>query len=81
MSESGTQVYQITRADHCVIACADAWRSDGEIIASPTGIVPTVGARLARATFAPDLVLTDGQAYQVRGTWGLEDSPPSEIEG
>ncbi|WNF26497.1 CoA-transferase [Streptomyces sp. C11-1] len=51
-----------TRAEHCVIACAEAWRGDGEVLASPMGAVPSVGARLARLTFAPELLLTDGEA-------------------
>lgn len=52
----------ITRADHCVVACADALRGSGEILVSPFGIVPPIAARLARATFEPDIVLTDGEA-------------------
>jgi acyl CoA:acetate/3-ketoacid CoA transferase beta subunit len=51
-----------TRADYCAIACAEAWRENGEVLASPMGLVPTVGARLARLTFSPDLMLTDGEA-------------------
>jgi acyl CoA:acetate/3-ketoacid CoA transferase beta subunit len=51
-----------TRADVCVVACAEAWRGDGAILASPMGLVPSLGARLARLTFAPDLLLTDGEA-------------------
>jgi len=49
----------------CVVACAEAWRGDGEILASPIGVVPSVAARLARATFAPDLLMTDGIASLV----------------
>ena len=52
-----------TRADHCVVACAEAFRGDGEIVASPMGTVPRLGALLAKATFEPDLLLTDGEAY------------------
>ncbi|MER5939717.1 CoA-transferase [Streptomyces sp. NPDC001928] len=55
-----------TRAEYCVIACAEAWRGGGEILASPMGLIPSVGARLARLTFAPDLLLTDGEATIVR---------------
>ena len=44
-------------------ACAEAWRGDGAILASPMGLIPSLGARLARLTFAPDLLLTDGEAY------------------
>ncbi|MEV4785206.1 CoA-transferase [Streptomyces tuirus] len=55
-----------TRAEYCVIACAEAWRDDGEVLASPMGPIPSIGARLARLTFAPDLLLTDGEALLVR---------------
>ncbi|MEU3313972.1 CoA-transferase subunit beta [Streptomyces sp. NPDC001591] len=54
-----------TRAEYCVIACAEAWRGDGEVLASPMGPVPSFGARLAKRTFAPDLLLTDGEAMLV----------------
>jgi acyl CoA:acetate/3-ketoacid CoA transferase beta subunit len=52
----------MTRADVCVVACAEAWRGDGAVLASPTGLIPRLGARLAQLTFAPDLLLTDGEA-------------------
>jgi len=55
----------ITLAETCVIACAEAWRGDGEILASPIGVIPTLGARLAALTFEPDLVYTDGDAVQL----------------
>ncbi|MEU0205580.1 CoA-transferase subunit beta [Streptomyces canus] len=55
----------VTRAEYCVIACAEAWRGDGEVLASPMGLVPSVGARLARRTFSPDLLMTDGEALLV----------------
>ncbi|MBG7703350.1 CoA-transferase [Streptomyces sp. MC1] len=55
-----------TRAEYCVIACAEAWRGAGEVLASPMGPIPSLGARLARLTFAPDLLLTDGEALLVR---------------
>lgn len=51
----------------CVVACAEAWRGDGEILASPMGTIPMVAARLARATFSPDLLLSDGVASLIDG--------------
>ncbi|MFI9257433.1 CoA-transferase subunit beta [Streptomyces sioyaensis] len=54
-----------TRAEYCVIACAEAWRDNGEVLASPMGLIPSLGARLARRTFSPDLLLTDGEALLV----------------
>jgi acyl CoA:acetate/3-ketoacid CoA transferase beta subunit len=49
-------------AEICVVACAEAWRGDGAVVASPMGVIPTLGARLAQLTFEPDLLLTDGEA-------------------
>jgi acyl CoA:acetate/3-ketoacid CoA transferase beta subunit len=68
-------------AEVCVVACAEAWRGDGEIAASPMGLIPTAGARLARATFEPDLLLSDGEARYVTGTWALGQPPPGPVEG
>jgi len=56
-------------------------RSDGEIVASPIGLIPTAGARLARATFEPDLLLSDGEAHFVAGTWALGQPAPGPVEG
>jgi acyl CoA:acetate/3-ketoacid CoA transferase beta subunit len=69
-----------TRAEVCVVACAESWRGDGEILASPIGVIPTIGARLARATFEPDLLLTDGEAMLGQGTWAIGERP-EVIEG
>jgi acyl CoA:acetate/3-ketoacid CoA transferase beta subunit len=52
----------VTRADVCAVAVADCFRGDGEILANPIGTVPMIGGRLARATWEPDLVMTDGEA-------------------
>lgn len=72
----------VTRAEFCVVACAEAWRDDGEILASPTGVIPTIGARLARATFEPDLLVTDGEAYVVSNQMPLgHDSHRKIVEG
>ncbi len=68
-----TNAVRVTRAEYCVIACAEAWRDNGEVLASPMGLIPSVGARLARRTFSPDLLLTDGEATLV--------GPDGEPEG
>ena len=70
-----------TRAEVCVVACAEAWRGDGEILASPMATIPSVGARLARASFEPDLLLTDGEAALVAGTWAVGTPAPGQVEG
>ncbi|MBM3827769.1 MAG: CoA-transferase [Actinobacteria bacterium] len=54
-------------ADVVAVACAEAWRGDGEIFASGMGVMQMLGARLARATFEPDLMVSDGEAFFVAG--------------
>jgi acyl CoA:acetate/3-ketoacid CoA transferase beta subunit len=51
-----------TLAEICVLACAETWRGDGAILASPMGVIPMLGARLAQLTFEPGLLVTDGEA-------------------
>lgn len=60
----------ISRADICVVACAELFRDAGEIMVSPMTTMASVGARLARLTFSPDILLTDGEAQL------LADTPP-----
>ena len=54
-----------TLADIVVIAAAEAFRGDGEIFASGMGTIPMLGARTARSTFEPDLMVSDGEAFYV----------------
>lgn len=57
----------MSMADVCAVACAELFRGDGEILASPMGLLPTLGARLARLTFEPDLLISDGEAALLAG--------------
>jgi acyl CoA:acetate/3-ketoacid CoA transferase beta subunit len=74
-----------TRDEVCVVACAEAFRGDGEILASAMSTITTLGARLARATFEPDLLVSDGEAYFVANDLALvgpgEAAPTKVIEG
>ncbi len=70
----------IALADVIAVACAEAWRGDGEIFASGMGVMPMLGARLARATFEPDLLVSDGEAFFVAGDLPI-GSQEKTIEG
>ena len=59
---------QVSRAEVCVIACAELFRGAGEIMVSPMTTIASVGARLARLSFAPDILLTDGEAQLLADT-------------
>jgi acyl CoA:acetate/3-ketoacid CoA transferase beta subunit len=71
-------VSEVTRADVCAVACADLFAGAGEILASPMGTMPTIGARLARLTSEPDLLLSDGEAYLFAETPALGQRSPIE---
>ena len=55
----------------CLVALAEAFRGDGELLCHPMGPFPVAAGRLARASFEPDLMLTDTIAYAVAGTLPL----------
>jgi acyl CoA:acetate/3-ketoacid CoA transferase beta subunit len=60
----------ITRAEVAAVACAELFRGDGEIVVSPMGFLPALGARLARLTFEPDLLMSDGEAFLLANASG-----------
>ena len=75
MSETTTDV---TRAEYCAIACADIFSGAGEIMASPMATLPLIGARLARLTTEPDLLITDGEALIFADTPAVGAKAPIE---
>jgi acyl CoA:acetate/3-ketoacid CoA transferase beta subunit len=79
-SDQPVDAATVTRAEVCVVAVADAFRDNGEIIASAFGTIPAIGVRLARHTFSPDLMLTDGEAYGTRGTWAVGAPADGDVE-
>ncbi|MEO3802840.1 CoA-transferase [Nonomuraea sp. B1E8] len=69
------------RADVCVVACAEAFRGDGEILAAGIGGAVTVlAARLARLTFEPDLLTHDGTCLLTGDVPALGEAP-EVVEG
>lgn len=69
-----------TRAEIAATAVGDLFIGAGEIFASPIGLVPAVGVRLARLTHAPELLLSDGEATLYADTPAV-DEPFREPEG
>lgn len=68
-----------TLAEICIAACAETWRGDGEILASAIGTIPRLAAGLARLTFEPGLLVTDGEARLVAEPVAL--GGPVSVEG
>lgn len=56
---------QATLAELMIVAASECWRGDGEVLASGIGIVPRLGASLAKLTHTPELLMTDSETYLV----------------
>jgi len=60
-------------AELVIVACAEAWRDAGEIMATGIGPLPRLGAALAKVSFAPEIQTTDGE-----GLYTSEPVPPGK---
>jgi acyl CoA:acetate/3-ketoacid CoA transferase beta subunit len=67
-----------TRAEICAVACAEIFSGAGEIMASPMSPMSIIGARLAKLTTEPDLLLSDGEALLFADTPPLGGKAPIE---
>lgn len=50
-------------AELMIVAGAEAFRHDGEVLATGIGLLPRLAASLAMKTFNPDLMMTDSEAF------------------
>lgn len=71
---------EISRSEVIATAFSDLFRGSGEILASPIGLLPSLGARLAKLTHSPELLLSDGEATIFADVPALGE-PFSEPEG
>ncbi|MBS0366928.1 MAG: ketoacid CoA transferase [Proteobacteria bacterium] len=55
----------VTLAELAIAAASEAWRGDGEVLASGIGVVPRLAASLAKLTHSPELMMTDAEAHLV----------------
>ena len=52
-------------AELMICAACEAWREDGEVLATGIGVIPRLAASLAMLTSNPQLLMTDSEAYMV----------------
>ena len=69
----------ITRAEVVAVAVAEAFRGDGEILANPIGTIPMIGGRLAKATFEPLLLMTDGEGLLIENPMPVGVANPDKV--
>lgn len=52
--------------DMLICAAAQAWKDDGEVLATGIGMLPRLAASLCMSSINPDLMMTDSEAWLVR---------------
>jgi glutaconate CoA-transferase subunit B len=60
-----TEATEFSLAELVICAAAETWRGGGEVLATGIGPLPRIAAGLAKLTFAPEILMTDGEAYLV----------------
>lgn len=72
----------VSLAELLIAACAEVWRDDPEWLATGITPIPRLGASLAKLTFNPRLMITDGENWLVEepAPLGPRESGPT-IEG
>jgi glutaconate CoA-transferase subunit B len=50
-------------AELMIVASAEAFRNDGEVLVTGIGLLPRLAASLAMKTFSPDMMMTDSEAF------------------
>ena len=68
-----------TLAEIVAVAVAEAFRGDGEILANPIGTIPMIGGRLAKATFEPSLLMTDGEGLLIENIMPVGVNNPEKV--
>ena len=56
---------EISLVDRIICAASDAWKDDGEVLATGIGIVPRLAASISMLSSNPDLMMTDSEAWLV----------------
>ena len=56
---------EFSLAELMIVAASEAWRGDGEVLASCIGVIPRLGASLAKLTHGPGLLMTDSECFLV----------------
>ena len=52
-------------AELMICAASEAWRDDGEVLATGIGVIPRLAASLSMLSSNPQLLMTDSEAYMV----------------
>lgn len=56
---------EFSLVDRIICAASDAWKDDGEVLATGIGTVPRLAASISMLSSNPDLMMTDSEAWLV----------------
>lgn len=56
---------EFSLVDRIICAASDAWKDDGEVLATGIGTVPRLAASVSMLSSNPDLMMTDSEAWLV----------------
>lgn len=56
---------EFSLVDRIICAASDAWKNDGEVLATGIGIVPRLAASISMLSSNPNLMMTDSEAWLV----------------
>ncbi|RLT93120.1 CoA-transferase subunit beta [Ketobacter sp.] len=68
-------------AELMICAAAEAFRDDGEILATGIGLLPRLAASLAMKTCNPDMMMTDSEAFMLSEPNPVSGREPSQDKG
>ncbi|WP_371185578.1 CoA-transferase subunit beta [Thalassotalea maritima] len=75
-----TDIQEFSLAELMICAAAEAFRHDGEKLATGIGVIPRLAASLAKATFNQDLMMTDSEAYMLEKANPLGKRPAEFVQ-
>ncbi|MGI9276816.1 MAG: CoA-transferase subunit beta [Endozoicomonas sp.] len=75
-----TPAEQYTLAELMICAGAEAFRNEGEVLATGIGVIPRIAASLAMKSFNPDLMMTDSEAFVLSEPNPLGNRPEEFVQ-
>ncbi|GAB3103794.1 ketoacid CoA transferase [Aestuariicella hydrocarbonica] len=75
-----TPAQDYSLAELMIVAGAEAFRHDGEVLATGIGLIPRLAASLAMTTFNPDMMMTDSEAYLLSEPNPVSGRKPGQVQ-
>ncbi len=67
-------------AELMIVAAAEAFRNDGEVLATGIGLLPRLAASLAMKSFNPDMMMTDSESWMLSEPNAVSGREPGQAQ-